>query len=397
MGATFIQTSLFTFDYSPFYPTTTVNTCIFYDMIPFKFWNIFYTYFPEYEYFSRFRFLYMADKIFAISNAVKNDLIKYLGFQDDDVVNISGADIPTFLIGNTNSKHENVRNYQYVLLPGGDAPHKNMLRAIRGFDIFNGNFGDSHKLIITSFYSPENQKRMLQASPNVELVGQVSDQELDILYKNAEIVLFPSLDEGLGLPILEAVRYGKKIACSDIPAFKELSKNAFYFFDPENPEDMARALLEAIPDRDDLDEKYTDIQQRFTWKLSAHKLLTSSLNKKTVKLRGRHSIIVEQSRSTELTRQVALIVGKLARSKRIDLFVDTLDVDNAKTPLIFNHIFKTHDITDAMKKSYKKRRTIIFTKNSRYSQVIKKPSDEILYVGTTPDRVETKFRKIFGE
>lgn len=398
-GALFIQSSLFTFEYSPFYPTKTLNSCIFYDMIPFKFWETFRSHFAEYEYFRRFRYLYSADKIFSISNAVKDDLISYLGFETDDIVNIAGAYIPVL---STDRKSPNIakRQHKYVLLPGGDAPHKNMIRAIRGFDTFNAKFNDIYKLLIPSRYSKENQERMKELSPNVELLGEVSDEELDNLYQHAEMVVFSSLDEGLGLPILEAVHYDKKVACSDIPIFKELSKDAFYFFDPYDPVSIGEAMIAAVSDKNnkELHEKYKAVDEQFTWKRSAAELLKAELIKKSSLRKDRHAIVVEQDNSLDLVKQISTVVREVYPEKDIDLFINMLDESSQHKayPLIFNHVFITRDIADVPKKSGESR-TFIFTENSLYSRALLREGDPTVYINTDKDAVDTAFKKSFKE
>lgn len=402
-GATFLQSSLFSFDYSPLYPTLTYNTCIFYDMIPLKFWDLFRNYYAEHEYFTRYKFIYSADKLFAISNSVKDDLVQYLGFEADDVVNIDGAKSPDFLNEVPAVSEKSPREYKYIMLPGGDAPHKNLLRAIRGFDLFNANFGDMYKLVITSFYSEDNQRRMRELSPNVELSGQISDEELHQLYAHSEMILFPSLDEGLGMPILEAVDYGKKVACSAVPIFKELSKDAFYLFDPYDPTDIARAMVEALGDQDTEAhaKKYAKINDKFTWKRSAAALLGADTTKAKQPHHQRHSIIVEQDGSPELARLVGQIVRRSVRSGKVDLFVDSVseydDLSIVDSPLIFNHFLDTKDIVDAPKRASKHGRTVIFTKKSKYTPALVRDEDEVLYLGTTAKKVQAAFKKDFKE
>lgn len=397
----FLQASIFTFDYFPFYPGSTFNTCIFYDMIPIKLWSMFVSFFPGYEYFSRFKALYEADKIFSISNTVKNDLMEYLGFNEVDVINIDGASVPDIYHEAITVSHTRPREYRYVLLPGGDAPHKNMLRAIRGFDIFNAQFGDIYKLIITSFYSKENERRMFEMSPNIELTGQVSDEGLRNLYAHAEMVLFPSLDEGLGLPILEAVNYGKKVVCSDIPIFKELSGEAFYYFDPFNPQEIADALSAALADKDDqaLQAKYECINDRFTWSKSVAALLSVQLVKEPSRSRGASgcSIVVEQDGSAQLTQTIGRIVRTHYKSQGVNMFVNILDtqLDATAFPLIFNHMLPTRDISDVIKKSAKQR-IVIYTNQSYLSRAMQKPSDDVIYIGTDKEKVEKNFYDHFG-
>lgn len=379
-GAVFVNGSIFSFDYQPAFPASTYNTCIFYDMIPLKRWDIFYNYFPEREYFKRFKYLYTCQTIFAISAAVRQDLIKMLDFSPEKVVNISGANIPQFLRDeNGHDTTQSRKGYRYVLLVGGDSPHKNMLRAIRAFDEFNAEFGDTFKLVITSFYSEKNKQRMRSLSPNIELTGQISDQELSSLYKDAEIVFFPSLDEGLGLPVLEAVEYGRKLACSSIPVFQEISKSAFYYFDPVNITDMSRALTDAITGKEwgQKEALYKSINDKFTWRSSADRLVSAlpgAENSHHPQPSARPlSIIVEQAGDMATLREVSRLVNMHGSINGITIYMDKLSDRNKKAtdvPLMFDCFIPSRDIPDATYKALKTDSRIILTNKSSLTLMI---------------------------
>ncbi|MDO7881020.1 glycosyltransferase family 4 protein [Salinibacterium soli] len=79
----------------------------------------------------------------------------------------------------------------------------------------------------------------------VRFLGYVSDDELAWLYSNARLFVFPSLDEGYGLPLIEAARFSATSVASRIPPFEELGLSA-ESFDPRDPADIARALRAAL-------------------------------------------------------------------------------------------------------------------------------------------------------
>jgi glycosyltransferase involved in cell wall biosynthesis len=93
-------------------------------------------------------------------------------------------------------------------------------------------------------------------------------EQLEWVYANADLILLPSEYEGLGLPILEAVTYFKKIVCSDIPVFREISEDAFYYCNPLDPIDIANKLGAAAEELTlsmAYREKYGEIAQKYTW------------------------------------------------------------------------------------------------------------------------------------
>lgn len=377
-GSVFLLASLFSFDYQPAFPTETINTCIFYDIIPLKRWSTFYQYFPETEYFSRFKLLYTADKIYSISQSVKSDLEKILGFEKDDIVNIDGAEIPNFEEEQDDETFVKPE-YRYVLLSGGDSPHKNMLRAIRAFDLFNAEFGDTFKLVTTSYYSEKNIERMTALSSNVVITGEVSDVQLHGLYKHADLVLFPSLDEGLGLPILEAVGYDKKIACSAIPVFREISKEAMFFFDPLDINEMAGSIKAALVSRpEDKRASYAKIKKKFRWSRTAQVFIDdiAKLKPTTTAPSGKKmSIVIEQNGDIQSLHAVAEVVRKYCRTHELQLFIDTRFESGKraeKIPLAYDTFIKTFDVIDFPRKAGDSDAIVIYTPRSIYSQVLVK-------------------------
>lgn len=83
------------------------------------------------------------------------------------------------------------------------------------------------------------------AEGSVLWAGSVSDSELKWLYKNCSVFIFPSLDEGFGLPVLEAIDADSPLALSDIPAFREFG-DVGAFFNPEDDEQMANCVRKCI-------------------------------------------------------------------------------------------------------------------------------------------------------
>ena len=76
----------------------------------------------------------------------------------------------------------------------------------------------------------------------------VSDEELAALYEMAEVVALPSLTEGFGLPVLEAMTHGAPVACSDIPVLREVAGDAAAYFDPRDPGSVRRCLEQLLSD-----------------------------------------------------------------------------------------------------------------------------------------------------
>ena len=77
---------------------------------------------------------------------------------------------------------------------------------------------------------------------NIILAGYVSDSKIASYYKNASLYVFPSVDEGFGIPIIEAMSYSLPIICSDIPVFREIGGNAVHYFDLGDEQSLAKNI-----------------------------------------------------------------------------------------------------------------------------------------------------------
>lgn len=247
------------------FPDKSSKFLLFYDSIPFLYPDKYQNRINYDNYLTHYATVFEADKIFAISQTVADDTVLGFGIDESKLVNIDGA-----RIGVPSDQHVMPSTLEgvgkFILCPTGDELRKNNLRAVQGFELFNQRNNNTYKLVLTSFFSEYTIQQLNAVSENIIFTHNVPFNELEWLYTNAELLLFPSEYEGLGLPILEAVTYGKKIACSDIPVFREISEDAFYYFDPLNPVDIAQKLSSASAQSQKSNpEKYKKIAKKYTW------------------------------------------------------------------------------------------------------------------------------------
>lgn len=100
----------------------------------------------------------------------------------------------------------------------------------------------------------------------VVAAGPVDDETLAGLYRGARALLFCSLSEGFGLPIVEAIACGASVVCSDIPAFREIAGSGCVFVDPHSPEQISSALRSvALADSGRSSDAIGEIRAKFSW------------------------------------------------------------------------------------------------------------------------------------
>jgi glycosyltransferase involved in cell wall biosynthesis len=144
------------------------------------------------------------------------------------------------------------------------APAERPLLAIAGHDTDDGRL--------------QAQAAAAGVGEDVRLLGHCSTAELDALYALATCLVLPTLHEGFGLPAIEAMARSLPIACSDIPALREVGGSAALYFDPRSPAQIAAAIGELIADTG-LAERLRELGRvqaaRFSWAAAAAGTLES--------------------------------------------------------------------------------------------------------------------------
>ena len=268
----FLISSLFLDEACPTFPSHSHNSLVYYDLIPLMYYRVYLGLGASEQYFTRLSVLFDADKVFAISETVANDIVMYLGVPREKVVNIRGASNHNARSRTSSRPDLSIEN-PYIMMPTGGDPRKNKLMGVRGFSLFNERNGNKYQLVITSIFTDEQKEELHKYSPDLVFTGNVSDAELWWLYEHAETVLFPTKYEGLGMPILEAIDAQKSIVCSDISVFREISTEAFYMFNPTDFVEIGNAIEEVIvAPKSDIAKKmqeYPEISALYTWESTA--------------------------------------------------------------------------------------------------------------------------------
>lgn len=253
----------------PVFPSTAgMKLMVFYDLIPMLYAHKYLNTSPaKATYLPRHRTVLEADLIFAISQTVADDLSVFLGLPQHKVVSIGGAAVGRAML--TPRRPTLPTKDRFVLLPSGNDFRKNNTRAVRGFELFLSKTPSSLKLVLTSEYPAWSKVQLSRHSRSLVFAGNVTESEMAWLYENAEAILFATECEGLGLPVLEGVEAGKPVVCSDIASFREISRKAFYYFDPYDvasiAEGLDRALVSATGDFEEMRALYPDILDRYSW------------------------------------------------------------------------------------------------------------------------------------
>ncbi|MCC6711633.1 MAG: glycosyltransferase family 4 protein [Candidatus Pacebacteria bacterium] len=127
-------------------------------------------------------------------------------------------------------------NRPYLLFVGTREPRKNLQRLIEAWQPLKNNLD----LIIVGESGWDGSEQI--QDPQLRFLGKVSDQVLNVLYAEAEAFVYPSLDEGFGLPILEAFYHGTPVVTSNVSALIEVAGNAAELVNPEDVTDITKGI-----------------------------------------------------------------------------------------------------------------------------------------------------------
>lgn len=221
-----------------------------------------------------------AEKIITISNSSRDDIINEYKVPKSkvEVVPLGIREIEISKM----DKNEFIKKYNlsnpYVLFVGTLQPRKNIANLIEAFSkIENKNLD----LVIVGrkgwdFENILAAPKKFNIEDKVKFLDNVTNEDLPLFYKNAEVFVLPSLYEGFGLPILEAMQYDCPVVTSKISSLPEAGGDAAIYFDPKNVADIAATIEKVINNkklREDMIKKGKEQVKKFSWEKSAREVI----------------------------------------------------------------------------------------------------------------------------
>jgi glycosyltransferase involved in cell wall biosynthesis len=161
----------------------------------------------------------------------------------------------------------------FFLVANPDDPRKNVEYFLESLEILERDTGKSLEVVSTGNPS-KSIFANLNFTPRIRRLGQISDRELSILYTNSIALIFPSLDEGFGIPIIEAVASGGKVLASDIEVHRWLGLEAKDLIPLGESIEFAKTLKNCFTIEG---SKPTRLVKDFSWNQSAQTLVTELL------------------------------------------------------------------------------------------------------------------------
>lgn len=228
------------------------------------------------------------DGIIAISECTKRDAMQSLGSPEKKIEVVYGGISDTFFIQNNIELIENVlRKFNidgsFILFTAAEDFRKNFDTLIKAFAILITEYNCHHKLVIIGRSSEEWRTQLLSQArilgieeSSLKFTGFVTDEELNLLYNAADIFVFPSLYEGFGLPILEAMSCRVPVIAANNSSIPEVCGDAALLIEAKDYKGIAQKIYEVLSNpilRKDLKEKGLKNVERFSWDRAARKVL----------------------------------------------------------------------------------------------------------------------------
>jgi len=226
------------------------------------------------------------DRILAASQSTRGDLIELLGVPAERIAVVyEGVDGRFARVEDPERRSATRARYElplhYLLFVGTIGPRKNVVRLIEGYAQARAERADLPPLVVAGGRG-KDVERVVRAvaacgvEPHVRFLGYVEHEDLPALYSGADVFVLPSLYEGFGLPVLEAMACGAPVVAGNNSSLRELVADRGFLVDAMRPSQIAGGILWALTDRN-LREQYVRnglaFARQMTWERCARETL----------------------------------------------------------------------------------------------------------------------------
>lgn len=289
-------------------------------------------------YYNKISNLKNAEIVLTVSNSAKLEFDTYLEQYQGKVINSSSACNQYYHNFDENNKKVNYFDIEFIKKIGINKPfimysgaadeRKNLRSLIQAYSLLNNDIKNKFDIVLVGNYHQSSKQELTNYAKSLNIneqqikyTGFISLEELNTLYNYCSVFVFPSLHEGFGLPVLEAMTCGAAVICSNTTSLPEVIDNEVATFNPLNVNEIANLLNKVLTDdnfKNKLIQHNLKKCKEFSWKKSANiviseieKLVSENKNIKDNKTINddfyKHiaEIAVEHKASDKLLRQLA--------------------------------------------------------------------------------------------
>lgn len=213
-----------------------------------------------------------ANKVIAVSKSTKNDIVNYYGIDESkvEVVYLGARDIFS------EANQEEIINIKkkfsvdrYILSVGTLEPRKNLSSLLKAFNRISDKIDKDIKIVFVGkkgWLIGDLLEEARKISDRIVFTGYVTDEELKCLYSGAQLFAYPSIYEGFGLPVLEAMSCGANILTSNVSSLPEVIGNVGELINPLDVNEIAEGILKCLEkDKDAMKQCVIKRSQKFSW------------------------------------------------------------------------------------------------------------------------------------
>ena len=227
-----------------------------------------------------------ADRLIFISKSTYKDAVKHLAFDKKNfrIIHHGKSDIfrPVELDANYLSKNRLVKGKYFLTVGRLDPIGKNLIRLLKAFELFISDTNEKDFRIVLVGAHWRNTKKLFRFiesfkfKNNVFLTGYQSQDNLIQLYSQARAFVFPTVYEGFGHPVIEAMSCGCPVLCSNISSLPEIAGDAALMFDPTSVAEIFSSMKQIYSDegvRSKMIKRGYDNIKRFSWENTADRTI----------------------------------------------------------------------------------------------------------------------------
>ncbi len=276
-----------------------------------------------------------ADIVFTVSETTKSDLIKHLG-ADPRKICVIGAGVNFTRQVYSRDEISSFRqrlgiNGRFILFSGGDEFRKNLVGAMKAFFMLGEEFSDCEILVCGHVSDAYWEKIKIDLSVSdtqlnrVRLCGYLSEEDLKIAYSTCAVTLAPSLYEGFGLNVIEAIALGSPVIAAGNSSMAEIISDKSLLFDPYNIGEIAEKLRYSLVNERNSENENTKINtilEYYSWKNVAARIL-KALSDLEYEKKGEQ----RKSRIKELSQRHLCFVG-LKNVEKMNRILNVMQIRN---------------------------------------------------------------------
>ncbi|GAA5050872.1 hypothetical protein GCM10025751_25470 [Haladaptatus pallidirubidus] len=217
----------------------------------------------------------MSDRLLTVSEFARDEIVEcYPRAAGKTLVTYNGVTPPT----KPGEPIDDLTKDHFILSVGATNPRKNLETLVQAYQRYRESENDPIDLVLAGPDRNVFASNDLPDVSGVRALGFVSDEELAWLYRNATALAYPSLYEGFGLPIIEAMHVETPVITSNRGAMAEVAGNAALLADPNNPNEIAECIMQANRDESvtqQLIQQGSSRAAEFTWDRTARETVTA--------------------------------------------------------------------------------------------------------------------------